>query len=1021
MRLVSEDSQDVDYNIPDTSLHALKALAYSPDGLTLAMLTDRGELMTAQAGESTMLSARTRVREETLRCLCFSPDSRRVALGTSDVAIKLFDLDAGKMIDSFLGHSFKVESLAWSRNPQFLASVWDDASVRLYDFKLREHSLIYGDARAVLSWSPDGGDLAIGSKNGTLNAWSLRGQKLRNYRGKHDAEIVSISWSPRGDMLVTSSLDHTIRIWDTSARRLLKVLEGHTGAPTVNFAHDGALLVSSSSDGKLLFFDSDSWECVGRLTLIPRDAATLRVAVHPHERIIAIGPLETGCIRILGFNVAIREAPLTRAHRYANAKVVLVGDSGVGKSGLALVLTGRPYAATESTHGRHVWPFESITIKTGESTRTRETLLWDLAGQPGYRVVHQLHLKEVSVALIVFDAHNEVDPLAGVRHWNTALTVARQHERSQPVSLKKFLVAARTDREGIALTDSRIERVKQDFGMDFYCPTSAKMGWNIDKLREHISSAIEWEELPEVLSSDVFQALKKSILQEKDRGRLLATPEELYQDFLRCNIDIKEDDPRKQFEACLGRLENRGLTRSLSFGYVLLQPEFLDGYASAMVNAAKNEPDGLGSLGKDEALRGNFHIPEDQRVPNSAQERLLLHATVEELLRHDLALTESTEAGTFLVFPSHFVREYEDAPEPTGTTVEIAFEGPVLSIYATLVVRLSHSGRFESGRTQMWRNAARFWASPGGICGIHLSEFTEAAARLRVFFDKQASEETQFQFENYVLSHLERRCIRETIKVSRRFVCPCCGNTVPEEYVSIRLKKGLQVFYCACDTPVQLEHPGQKLAKRFPSKVAEMNSAANYQRDFAADLISAKAVMNTEGFVDWAGHQRVTKAIVFTDVVGSAALGQELGDEEMNNVRKRHFSAGRKLLKKYSGYEIKTIGDCLMLAFHDVSSALDFCLQFYHDPGEERIRMRAGIHVGIVQLEGEDAFGSTVDFASRVVGAIRSSEIWLSERAKADIDLHKAARHKSLIWHGHKDIELKSFPGLHTLWSVREP
>ena len=41
----------------------------------------------------------------------------------------------------------------------------------------------------------------------------------------------------------------------------------------------------------------------------------------------------------------------------------------------------------------------------------------------------------------------------------------------------------------------------------------------------------------------------------------------------------------------------RGLIKRLSFGdLVLLQPELLDAYASAMVNAAKNEPDGLGSL-----------------------------------------------------------------------------------------------------------------------------------------------------------------------------------------------------------------------------------------------------------------------------------------------------------------------------------------------------------------------------------------------------------------------------------------
>ena len=57
-----------------------------------------------------------------------------------------------------------------------------------------------------------------------------------------------------------------------------------------------------------------------------------------------------------------------------------------------------------------------------------ETLLWDLAGQPGYRLIHQLHLNEVAIALIVFDARSETDPFASVRHWERAL---RQAQRLQ--------------------------------------------------------------------------------------------------------------------------------------------------------------------------------------------------------------------------------------------------------------------------------------------------------------------------------------------------------------------------------------------------------------------------------------------------------------------------------------------------------------------------------------------------------------------------------------------------------------
>lgn len=84
------------------------------------------------------------------------------------------------------------------------------------------------------------------------------------------------------------------------------------------------------------------------------------------------------------------------ATTYANAKVLLLGDSGVGKSGLAMVLAGEEFRPTESTHGRRIWLLQTADPAADEqesSGGSREVMLWDLAGQPGYRIVHQLHLE----------------------------------------------------------------------------------------------------------------------------------------------------------------------------------------------------------------------------------------------------------------------------------------------------------------------------------------------------------------------------------------------------------------------------------------------------------------------------------------------------------------------------------------------------------------------------------------------------------------------------------------------------
>ncbi|MFZ2472270.1 MAG: hypothetical protein WAW52_10060 [Methanothrix sp.] len=55
-----------------------------------------------------------------------------------------------------------------------------------------------------------------------------------------------------------------------------------------------------------------------------------------------------------------------------------------------------------------------------------------------------------------------------------------------------------------------------------------------------------------------------------------------------------------------------------------------------------------------------------------------------------------------------------------------------------------------------------------------------------------------------------------------------------------------------------------------------------------------------------------------------------------------------------------------------------------------------------------------------MVGAIKGAEIWLSDRAKEDIDRLDAGQHKRLGWQRHDGVAMKGFPGAFTLWSVRK-
>jgi class 3 adenylate cyclase len=73
-----------------------------------------------------------------------------------------------------------------------------------------------------------------------------------------------------------------------------------------------------------------------------------------------------------------------------------------------------------------------------------------------------------------------------------------------------------------------------------------------------------------------------------------------------------------------------------------------------------------------------------------------------------------------------------------------------------------------------------------------------------------------------------------------------------------------------------------------------------------------------------------------------------------------------------------------------------------------------------MHVEEGDVFGGTMNFASRVVGSIKGAEIWLSDRAKEDIDRLGGVQHKRLGWQRHDGVPMKGFPGVFTLWSVQK-
>jgi hypothetical protein len=461
-------------------------------------------------------------------------------------------------------------------------------------------------------------------------------------------------------------------------------------------------------------------------------------------------------------------------------------------------------------------------------------------------VVNQLSLGDVALALVVFDAQSETDPLAGVRYWNRALDQAKLRAGNQAMPLRKFLVMGRADRGGVALSPERLEQVRQELGCERVHRTSAKEGWGIPELVADVKGRIDWDQLPKVSSNDLFVGIQRFLRETKESGQVLVPAESLFGQYLGSaahrESGLDAGAVRPAFDTCLGLLEGQGILVRLHFGgLVLLQPELLDAYAGGMVNAARDEPGGLGTLPEEAVREARFKMASDYRVKDQEQEKLLLLATVEHLLHHELVLREPAEDGVQIVFPAELTRQNPDLPEPDHPVGRYRFQGPIRNLYTTLVVRLAHSPVF--GKPELWKDAAEFQSPTGGRCGIQLRSFDEGSGELVLFRDSDASPEAVAGLRAYVRTHLERRALPGTVEEHWIFVCQACQTPVSDTVVRKRRERKLDWLDCpVCDKRVELQVPQAVSTRAEAETIAQIDgqARARRERDQAAQVVEGK-------------------------------------------------------------------------------------------------------------------------------------------------------------------------------------
>ncbi|KAJ7979288.1 WD repeat-containing protein [Quillaja saponaria] len=121
--------------------------------------------------------------------VAWSLDGRRIACGSMDGTISVFDVARAKFLHHLEGHYMPVRSLVYSPSePRLLFSASDDGHVHMYDAE---------------------GKTLVGSMSG------------------HASWVLSVDVSPDGAALATGSSDRTVRLWDLSMRAAVQTMSNH--------------------------------------------------------------------------------------------------------------------------------------------------------------------------------------------------------------------------------------------------------------------------------------------------------------------------------------------------------------------------------------------------------------------------------------------------------------------------------------------------------------------------------------------------------------------------------------------------------------------------------------------------------------------------------------------------------------------------------------------------------------------------------------------------------------------------
>ena len=126
----------------------------------------------------------------------------------------------------------------------------------------------------------------------------------------------------------------------------------------------------------------------------------------------------------------------------------------------------------------------------------------------------------------------------------------------------------------------------------------------------------------------------------------------------------------------------------------------------------------------------------------------------------------------------------------------------------------------------------------------------------------------------------------------------------------------------------------------------------------------------------------VTTTILFTDIASSTEQAARLGHRQWTVLTDEHDAMVRTALNRVRGKEIKTLGDGFLATFDSTTRAVRAALEMVNGAKGIGLDVRAGVHLGEVEIRHDDIMGIAVNIAKRICDMAGDGEVLVSDTVR---------------------------------------